>query len=61
MGKDKISQEMVKIQCRKMPNWKTPGKDGVQVCLLKNLTLLHPSIAMQLNHISDGKRPYQIG
>ena len=41
MGKDKISQEMVKIQCRKMPNWKTPGKDGVQVCLLKNLTLLY--------------------
>ena len=41
MGKDKISQEMVKIQCRKMPNWKTPGKDGAQVCLLKNLTLLY--------------------
>ena len=28
--KVKISQEMVKMQCRKMPNWKSPGKEGVQ-------------------------------
>ena len=28
--KVEISQEMVKMQCRKMPNWKAPGKDGVQ-------------------------------
>ena len=30
MEKVEISQEMVKMQCRKMPNWKAPGKDGVQ-------------------------------
>ena len=27
--KVEISQEMVKMQCRKMPNWKAPRKDGV--------------------------------
>ena len=33
-SKDKvgISQEMVKMQWRKMTNWKAPGKDGVQGC-----------------------------
>ena len=30
MEKLEISQEMVKIQCRKMPNRKAPEKDGVQ-------------------------------
>ena len=41
-----ISQEMVKMQCRKMPDWKAAGKDGVQGYWLKNLTSLHPRIAM---------------
>ena len=50
MGKVESSQEIVKIQCRKMPNWKAPGK----ATGLKNLTSLHPPIAMQLNHILDG-------
>ena len=36
MEKVEISQEMVKMQCRKMPNWKAPGKDGVQGYWLKN-------------------------
>ena len=39
-----------------MPNWKAPGKDGMQRYWLKNLTLLHPSIAVQLNHILDRER-----
>ena len=30
MTKVGTSQEMVKMQCRQMPNWKAPGKDGVQ-------------------------------
>ena len=38
MEQVEISQEMVKMQCRKMPNWKAPRKDGVQGYLLKNLT-----------------------
>ena len=55
--KVEISQEMVKIQCRKMPNWKAPGKDGTQEHWLIKLTSLHPCIATQLNHILDGERP----
>ena len=53
MEKVEISQEMVKMQCRKMPNWKAPGKDGVHGYWLKNFTSLHPRIAVQLNHILD--------
>ena len=48
MEKVEISQEMVKMQCRRLPNWKSPGKDGVQGYWLKNLTLLqctHSSVA----------------
>ena len=30
MEKVEIRQETVKMQYRKMPNWKAPGKDGVQ-------------------------------
>ena len=40
-----------------MLNWKAPGKDGVQGYWLKNLTLLHPHIAVQLDQILDGERP----
>ena len=25
-----ITKEKVEMQCRKMPNWKTPGLEGVQ-------------------------------
>ena len=56
MEKVEINQEMVKMQCRKMPNWKALGKDGVQGYWLKNLTSLHPHIAVQLNQILDGER-----
>ena len=38
MKKVQISQEMVKMQCRKMPNWKAPRKDAVLGYWLKNLT-----------------------
>ena len=57
MEKVEISQEMVKMECRKIGNWKGPGKDSVQRYWLKNLTSLHPSIAAQLNHILNGERP----
>ena len=45
MEKVEISQEMVKMECRKMPNWKAPGKDAVQGYWFENLILLHPCIA----------------
>ena len=57
MEKVEISQEMVKMQCRKMPNWKAPWKDVVQGYWLTNLTSLYPCIAVQLNQILDGERP----
>ena len=57
MEKVEISQEMVKMQCRKMPNWKAPEKDGVQRYWLKKLISFHPSIAVKLNRILDGERP----
>ena len=57
MEKVSISQEKIRMQCRKVPSWKTPGKDGVQGYWLKNLTSLHPPIAVRLNHILDGERP----
>ena len=47
--KVEISQEMVRIQCKKVPNWKAPGEDGVQRYWFKNLTMLHPRIVVQLN------------
>ena len=53
MEKVEINHEMVKMQCRKMPNWKAPGKDSVQGYWLKNLTLFHPHIPVQLSHILD--------
>ena len=79
MEKVEISQEMVKVQCRKMPNWKTHGTDGVEGYWLKNqsssnllrvflnkgydlaalLYVVVPQwIAVQLNHILDGERPF---
>ena len=48
MEKVEISQEMVK---------KAPGKDGVQRYWLRNLTSLHPRIAVQLNNILEQERP----
>ena len=57
MEKVEISQKMVKMQCKMMPNWKDPGKDDVKEYWLKNLTSLHPRIAVQLNHNTVPKRP----
>ena len=49
-----ISVEMVRKQCRKIPNWKAPGKDGVQGYWIKNLNNLHEQIAIQMNNILMG-------
>ena len=45
---------MLKMQCKNMPNSKALVKDSVLGYSLKNLSLLHPRIAVQLNHILDG-------
>ena len=49
-----ISVEKVTKQCRKMPNWKTSGKDDVQGYWIKNLSNLHERIAVQTNKILMG-------
>ena len=61
MGNDKHLQESVVIsvekvtkQCRKMTNWKAPGKDYVHGYWVKNLGNLHEGIAVQTNKILMG-------
>eukprot|EP00794_Sanderia_malayensis_P000828 gene828-biopygen97 len=46
-----ITAEQVTKQCRKMPNWKAPGPDGVQGFWLKKITSCHERIAIQLNSL----------
>ena len=46
-----IASDMVTSQRRKLPNWKAPGRDGVQGFWLKKLRGLHGRIAEQLNNI----------
>ena len=50
-----ISVEKVMKQCRKMPNWKAPGKDDVQGYWIKNHSNLHERIAIQMNKILMGE------
>ena len=44
-----ITKSLIKAQCRKIPNWKAPGPDGVQGYWIKKLTALHDRIASQMN------------
>ena len=46
-----ITAEQVTKQCRKMPNWKAWGTDGVQGFCLKKITSCHERIAIQLNSL----------
>ena len=48
------SVEKVKKQCKKMPNWKSPAKDGVQDYGIKNLSNLYERIVVQANKILMG-------
>ena len=42
---------MIKDLVKKIPNWKSPGPDGVQGDWLKKLTALHEHIAKQIDNI----------
>ena len=44
-----VNREMLKKQANKLPNWKSPGPDGVQGFWIKNLTSVHSSLAAMLN------------
>ena len=39
-----ISVEKIRKQCRKVPNWKAPGRDGVQGYWIKNPSSLHKRV-----------------
>ena len=61
LGNDKHFQERVVIsaekimkQRRKMPNWKPPGKVGVQGYWIKNLSKLHERTDVWMNKILMG-------
>ena len=45
MKKVEIGQEIVKMQCRKISNWKASGKDVMQGYWLKNLTRTYSRVA----------------
>ena len=50
-----ITVDKIAKQCRKMPNWKAPGKDKVQGFWIKSMANLHERIAEQLNKILIGE------
>ena len=50
-----ITVEMVRTQCRKIPNWKAPGLDGVQGYSIKELDALHECIAKQMDDMLNEK------
>ena len=50
-----ITTEMIKEQVKKMPNWKSPGPDGVQGYWLKKLTTLNERIVKQMDNIISNK------
>ena len=47
--------EKIRKQCRKIPNWKAPGRDGVQGYWIKNLSSLHERFSSQMNRILMGE------
>ena len=49
-----MTLNLVRSQCRKLPNWKAPGPDGVQGYWLKKLSSLHERIAGQVNDMING-------
>ena len=51
----RISVKKIRKQCRKITNWKAPGKDGVQGCWIKNLSSLKERISWQMNRILMGE------
>ena len=46
-----INIERIRKQCRKIPNWKAPGRNGVQGYWVKSLSSLHKRVSSQMNKI----------
>ena len=51
----KINKEDITKQCKKIPNLKAPGLDGVHGYLIKKITSCHQRIAEQLDEILNDK------
>ena len=56
MEKVEIDQEMVEMQCRKMPNCKTWERWCARI-LAETFCIIPLTYSKQLNHILDGERP----
>ena len=53
-----IDIKSLRTKLKKVPNWKSPGPDGVQGYWLKNFTTLHERIAVQLDQcLKDASVP----
>ena len=50
-----ISVEKIRKQFRKIPNWRAPGRYGVQGYWIENLSSLHKRISSQMNRILMGE------
>ena len=50
-----ISDEKIRKQCRKIQNWKVPGRDSVQGYWIKNLHSLNKRVSAQKNKILMGE------
>ena len=51
-----INEDEVEKQCRKIPNLRTPGHDGVKGFTIKILDKMHDRIATQLNEMLQGTK-----
>ena len=47
--------EKIRKQCRKIPNYKAPGRDGVQGYWIKNLSSLHKRVSSKMYRILVGE------
>ena len=50
-----ISVEKIRKQCIKIPNLKTPGREGVRGYWIKSLSSLHERVSSQMNRIFMGE------
>ena len=52
-----ITENLIRQQCKKIPNWKSPGPDGVQGYWIKKRTSLHGRIACQMDDMINNRIP----
>ena len=50
-----ITVEKIRKRCRKIPNWKARGRDGIQGYWIKNLSSLHEHVSLRMIKILLGE------